>query len=123
MKTVAAIIVGLVFVASGALKLHDPGWPAAARALGTPRFVVPLVAPFELVLGAVLVADVGVTVAASIAAGLLVVFTVLLWRAILGGEVPACACFGALSSRPIGFGSIVRNLVLLGLAVFAAAAA
>jgi hypothetical protein len=41
---------------------------------------------------------------------------------LLDGRHPPCACFGALSRRPIGWGSVVRNLVLLALAVTAALA-
>ena len=36
------------------------------------------------------------------------------------GRRPPCACFGALSRRPVGPGSVVRNVVLIALALLAA---
>jgi len=117
---VAAVALGAVFLLSGALKARDPSWPDAARVLGTPRFVVPLVAPLELVLGALLMVGLVRRPAALVALGLLVVFTGVLLRAISSGRTPVCACFGSLSSRPIGPGSVFRNIGLMALAVLAA---
>lgn len=70
---------------------------------------------------AVGVAMPGVCVPASIAGIILLgVFTVAVgWRLRLG-ERPACACFGEPSAAPIGFGTLVRNLVLLGVGIGAA---
>ena len=49
----------------------------------------------------------------------LLAFTGLLILNLARGRRPPCACFGASSRRPIGPGSLVRNLVLLALAVIA----
>ena len=57
-SAVARIALGVLFLASGALKLRDPSWPGAARAMGAPRWTVPLIAPVEIVLGAGLAAGV-----------------------------------------------------------------
>ena len=73
-------------------------------------------------LGALLVVNLGRPVTAVLAAVLLTAFTALLVRLLLDGRRPPCDCFGSLSRRPIGWGSVVRNLVLLALAVVAALA-
>jgi hypothetical protein len=40
-------------------------------------------------------------------------------RHLVAGRRPECACFGAWSAKPIGVGHVVRNGVLLALAVLA----
>jgi Methylamine utilisation protein MauE len=116
---VARVVVGVVLLLAGALKLHDPGWPAAASALGTPAPLVPAVAPVEIALGSLVA--VGVATPWSVAAALLLLvgFTGVLVRALLLGTRPVCACFGGMTSRPIGLVSVVRNLVLIALATVA----
>jgi len=116
----AAVALGVVFLVSGALKARDPSWPDAARTLGTPQFVVPLVAPLELVLGALLFVGVARRFTAVVALGLLVVFTGVLVRAIRSGNSPVCACFGSFSAKPVGRGSVFRNGGLIALAILAA---
>jgi hypothetical protein len=59
-------------------------------------------------------------VLAWIAVGLFVAFTGMLVLRLAQGKSPPCACFGSLSSKPIGAGHIVRNVVLIGLATLAA---
>ena len=81
---VAGFALGVVLLASGALKLAaGPRWTAQAAAM-------------------------------------LVVFTVVLVVRLAEGRRVPCACFGARSARPIGVGSVVRNLVLIALALVAA---
>ena len=46
---------------------------------------------------------------------LLTVFTVLVAVRLAQGRRPPCACFGRLSTRSVGAGTIVRNVVLIGL--------
>ena len=55
--------------------------------------------------------------AAAVAAVLLVAFTVLLVVRLPQGRRPPCACFGALTTKPIGWGNVVRNAIFLALAV------
>ncbi len=120
----AAIPLGIVLVLSGALKLAGRDiWRSQARTLGLPRLLIAGMPVLELVLGALLVVNVARRDAAVVAALLLVAFTYFLLRLLLMGRHPPCACFGALSRDAIGWGSIVRNLVLLGLATVAALAA
>jgi hypothetical protein len=53
------------------------------------------------------------------AAALLMVFTAVLVMRLLEGRRVPCACFGARSAKPIGIGSVIRNLVLIALALVA----
>src|SRR5262245_52942430 len=104
-------------LAAGAAKLASRTWPADARGLGAPMWSVPLVPWIELVLGALLVVGVLRPLVATATALLLVAFTALLCARLARGERPPCACFGRLSTRPISWWGVVRNLVLIGLAV------
>ncbi len=119
--TVARIALGVLFLASGALKLSDPPWPGAARAMGAPRWTVPLFGPVEIVLGAGLAAGVAKPWPAWLALALLVAFSAALARMLRRprDERPACACFGRWSAKPVGAGSLLRNGLLEALAVLA----
>ncbi|MCY3948645.1 MAG: DoxX family membrane protein [Acidimicrobiaceae bacterium] len=119
--TVARIVLGALLLASGALKLRDPSWPGAARAMGAPRWSVPLIAPVEIVLGAALAAGAVRPWPAWLSLGLLAVFSVALLSVLRQplAERPACACFGRWSAKPVGVGSLLRNAVLAGIAVVA----
>ena len=119
--TVARVALGVLFLASGALKLRDPSWPDAARAMGAPRWSVRLIAPAEIVLGAGLAAGLAEPWPAWLALGLLFAFSAalaLVLRRPPEGR-PACACFGRWSAKPVGAGSLLRNGVLAVLAVAA----
>ncbi|WP_419855723.1 MauE/DoxX family redox-associated membrane protein [Candidatus Poriferisodalis sp.] len=120
-SAIARIALGVLFLGSGALKLRDPSWPGAARAMGAPRWTVPFIAPVEIVLGAGLAAGVAEPWPAWLALGLLVVFTAALARVLQRprDERPACACFGRWSSKPVGAGSLLRNGLLAAFAVLA----
>jgi hypothetical protein len=117
-SVVARIALGAVFLLSGALKLRDQSWPTAAMTLGAPRQIVPLIAPAEIALGALLVAGVAAPVPSLLAELALAGFTVAILRVMRRplNERPVCACFGRWSARPVGSSSVVRNLILLALA-------
>lgn len=118
--TVASIVLGASFVLAGASKLAaGRSWFTQARDLGAPVLVVPVVPWFELVLGGALVAGVVAPWPAVVGAVTLVVFTALLLLRLREGKRPPCACFGAWSAKPLGPGHVVRNLVLLAIAVVA----
>ncbi|MDP9388675.1 MAG: DoxX family membrane protein, partial [Actinomycetota bacterium] len=55
----ARVAVGVVLLVAGAAKLRQPAWPATARAFGAPPWLVPALPWVEVVLGALLVAGVG----------------------------------------------------------------
>ena len=114
----ARVAFGAAFLASGALKLRDPDWPAAARWFGAPGWLVPLVAPAEIVLGSLLM--VGFAMPLTLLAGMLLLaaYTGLL-AAVLRrppARRPPCACFGWRSSKPVSGRTVVRNLALMAVA-------
>jgi uncharacterized membrane protein YphA (DoxX/SURF4 family) len=120
---VAAILLGAAFVLAGASKLAaGRQWPAQAAGLGAPPWSVGALPWVELVLGALLISDVIRPVASIVALALLLVFSSLVIARLREGRHPPCACFGAWSARPLGPGHVVRNGLLVVLAVVAAAA-
>lgn len=117
---IASVLVGLMFVLAGASKLAlGPAWAQQARGFGSPAWITPVVPWVELVLGATLVVQVAQPWPAVGAVAVLLLFTALIARHLLAGRRPECACFGAWSAKPIGVGHLVRNTVLLTLAVLA----
>ncbi len=120
---VAGVVLGAVLLLSGAAKLAaGPRWAAQAAALGSPAVAVPVLPWLEVGLGALLITGVWRPVVALAAAVLLGAFTVLLVLRLAQGRRPPCACFGAWSTRPVGYGSVARNVVLIALALLAATA-
>jgi len=114
----ARLILGVVFLLSGALKLRDPSWLAAARQFGAPRLVAITIAPTEIFLGAMLVTGTASPWPSIASEIILAAFTVGMLRVMRRpvNQRPSCACFGRWTARPVGSSSIVRNLVLLALA-------
>ena len=120
---VAAILLGAAFVLAGASKLAaGSAWPAQAAGLGAPTWSVAPLPWVELGLGAILVSNLVRRPAAIVALVLLLVFSSLVIARLREGRHPPCACFGAWSARPLGPGHLVRNGVLVVLAIVAAAA-
>lgn len=121
MGVAASVAVGLALLLAGTAKIAVGGrWPAEARSMGAPGWTVPVVPWLEIVLGAAMVAAVRREVTSWPVVGLLVVFTALIVSNLVRGRRPVCACFGALGARPLGWGHVVRNGVLIALAVTAA---
>ena len=117
MIVVVTVMLGAVFLTSGVMKVASPGqWRTQSADLGVPSAVATVVPFAELVVGALLVAQIARRPVASVAAGLLVAFSALLVVRLMQGRRPPCACFGAWSSKPIGWGNVARNAVFLGLA-------
>jgi uncharacterized membrane protein YphA (DoxX/SURF4 family) len=124
LAAIAAAVVGLVFLVSGVAKLASPDtWRRQASSLSTPRAVVGCLPFVEVALGALLVAQVARRPLAIVAALVLAVFAAALAAQLVRGRRPVCACFGGLSSRPISWWSVLRNVALIGVAVVAAFAA
>jgi uncharacterized membrane protein YphA (DoxX/SURF4 family) len=121
-STVAAVALGALLLVAATGKLADRAWPATAGELGVPPPIAPAVPVVEVALGALLITGVARTAAAWASAALLLAFTLLLAIRLVQGRRPPCACFGVRSTGPIGTWSIVRNLLLLALAVVAATA-
>ncbi|HZX56252.1 MAG TPA: MauE/DoxX family redox-associated membrane protein, partial [Ilumatobacteraceae bacterium] len=81
--------------------------------LGVPGVVAAVLPILELVVGALLIAQLARRAAAVAAGLLLVAFTMLLIVRLVQGRRPPCACFGALSTKPISWGNVTRNAVLI----------
>ena len=120
MGTVARVAVGVVLVAAGAAKLAQPAWPATAAAFGAPPSVAAALPWAELVLGAALVAGLGLPWAAWAALALLAGFTAAVVDRLRRGDRVPCGCFGEPSPVPLGPATVARNAVLCGLAALAA---
>jgi uncharacterized membrane protein YphA (DoxX/SURF4 family) len=117
---IAAVVLGASFVLAGASKLAAGRlWPQQARDLGAPEWTIAVLPWVELVLGALLVVQLGRPWSALAALGLLGAFTGLILVRLSEGRRPACACFGAWSAKPLGAGHVVRNLVLIAIGVVA----
>jgi uncharacterized membrane protein YphA (DoxX/SURF4 family) len=117
---VAAILVGAAFVLAGAAKLAMGGrWPAQAKEFGVPWQLAQFVPWWELVVGALLAAQVARPITAWIAAGTLVLFSASIAAQLARGKHPPCACFGAWSPKPVGARTLARNAVLIAIAVVA----
>jgi hypothetical protein len=117
---IAAVGLGAMFVIAGATKLAlGAAWPAQARAMGAPMPIATVVPGVELVIGAALIARIAMPLPALAAIVLLVSFSVLIARQLVDGRHPPCACFGAWSNRPLSGAHLVRNAVLVAVAIVA----
>lgn len=117
----ARIAVGVVLLVAGVAKLCQPSWPATAKAFGAPARLIPMLPWVEIVLGALLVSGVGLPWTAVAAAALLGGFTLLVAVRVRRGDAVPCGCFGETSPAPVGADTVLRNLLLVVLAVMAAA--
>jgi uncharacterized membrane protein YphA (DoxX/SURF4 family) len=116
MQAWAAALVGVVFLVAGVAKLTSRGWPSQARALGAPDWTVRVVPVLEIAVGAALVA--GVPYAEVPGLLLLAAFTAFLARALGRGVAAPCACFGTLTTRPVTWWSVARNVALMALLLY-----
>lgn len=120
MSVAARVVLGLVFLVSGATKLVDRTWPRSAAAFGVPVWAARALPAVELTVGAGLVPGLGGAWLVAAAAALLLVFTVVIVvRLRSDGDRPVCACFGAWSARPISWRTVARNVGLLAVATLA----
>ena len=118
---VASLIVAAVLLSSGVLKVAQSAqWRTQAAGLGVPQAIAVVVPYVELTVGALLLVQLQRHAAAWLAVALFVAFTALLVLRLAQGRRPPCACFGSLSSKPIGPGHLVRNAVFIIVAVLAA---
>ncbi|MGI9596173.1 MAG: MauE/DoxX family redox-associated membrane protein, partial [Acidimicrobiales bacterium] len=120
---VAALLLAAIFVVAAVAKLRDrPTTVVDFGSLGLPKpelwaTAVPLI---ELATAAVLVVRPGWGGVAAF--GLLAAFTANLAMIVKSGRVATCACFGGSSTRPVSSRHLIRNGLLLVLALVAATA-
>jgi len=117
---VERIAVGVVLLMAGAFKLGQRAWPTAAAEFGAPRWVIGGLPWVEMVLGGLLMAQVGGRWTAGAAGALFAVFTVAVALRLRSTEPVPCGCFGEASPAPVGVDTLVRNIVLTAMAVFGA---
>ena len=121
MIVVASVVLGVTFLVAGVLKISAPRqWRSQSADLGVPTVVASVVPLAEVIVGALLVAQIARRPVAIVAALMLLAFNALLVVRLARGQRPPCACFGALSSKPIGWSNVVRNDVFFVLAVVVA---
>jgi thiol-disulfide isomerase/thioredoxin len=123
----ARLVLAGVFALASITKLTDlRGSRAAVAGFGVPeRIASPLgtLLPFAELAVALALLPAGSARDGALAAGaLLLVFVAAIARSMARGEAPDCHCFGQLHSEPAGRGTLARNLVLVALAAFVAAA-
>lgn len=113
-----AFAVAGVFVVAAVAKLRSPAAVREATvALGVPGSLALVIAPVELVVVTLLLLVPRVGAAAAV--GLLVLFTVLLRRVLTTGRTVRCGCFGAGSSAPVTWVSLMRNVALIAASLLA----
>jgi len=119
----ARVVLAAVFAAAALAKLSDPdGTRQAARDFGVPSaaapavaFIVPVV---ELIVAVLLVFGGSAAVFGAVGAVLLLaVFIVAIAVSLARGRRPDCHCFGRLRSEVVSPRTLVRNVVLVLLAV------
>jgi peroxiredoxin len=124
---ICRLVLAAVLVVAGVAKLVDlAGSRHAAAEFGVPErwagvfgLVVPVI---ELLTGVALLPSFSARFGGAVAAALFVVFSVAIARALARGEAPDCHCFGQLHSEPARPRTVARNVVLLAVAIFVAAA-
>ncbi|WP_194852709.1 MauE/DoxX family redox-associated membrane protein [Nocardia sp. SYP-A9097] len=122
---VARLVLAAVFGLSAWGKFADPpGTRKAVGEFGIPLRLIPTVGRalplLEAVIALALLPRWTAAAAALISVGLLAAFTGAVARLLRQGKHPACSCFGAASSAPIGTGTLVRNGVLMLLSLVVA---
>ncbi len=110
------VIIGVLLVSGGAKLLDREGTREAMIGFGVPvrllpfaTFALPLV---EIALAVGLIFAATVRPAAVLSTALFAVFTVLVARVVLAGDDLECHCFGQLSSGPVSWLTVSRNVAL-----------
>jgi uncharacterized membrane protein YphA (DoxX/SURF4 family) len=118
----ASVVLGVIFLASGVLKVSAPvQWRTQSAGLGVPWSLAAIVPYLESAVGALLVTQIARRPVAAVAGVLLLAFTTLIVLRLHQGRRPPCACFGAWTTKPIGWRNVVRNGAFFALAVVIAA--
>ncbi len=118
----ACVALAVVFAVSGAAKLLDrAGTREAVAGFGVPQtLVTPLaagLAPAELVTAVLLLVPATRPAGLVLAAAMLLGFTAAVVTALRAGRRPDCHCFGRIGGADVSGRTVVRNLVLLAVAV------
>jgi putative oxidoreductase len=113
---IARIIVGLVFIAAGALKVghaEDLGSTIVAFRLSLPSAFVGFAAIalplFEIVLGAYLLLGWQLRIVSVVSVALLLVFIAALASVVIRGIPTPCGCFGSGETDPVTWWTVLRD--------------
>lgn len=113
-------MLGLVFVAAGALKISHASDLAAtitAFGFGLPPVLVAVAAialpPFELLLGVYLIGGWLLPITSVVASALLALFIGVVASVVARGLHVSCGCFGAADTAPATWWTVVRDAVIL----------
>jgi peroxiredoxin/uncharacterized membrane protein YphA (DoxX/SURF4 family) len=117
------IALSVVFALAGITKLLDlAGTRQAIRHFGAPAGSVPILSlllPFTEIAIAVLLLFRSTAWYASVAGLLLLaIFIAMIGINMAKGQAPECHCFGQLYSRPVGWPTLIRNVVFAVAAIF-----
>jgi uncharacterized membrane protein YphA (DoxX/SURF4 family) len=116
----ARVALGVALLVAAVTKIGaGTRWIDQATSLGVSRPIAVVLPWFELVTGAALVAGLAEPWPATIAVGLLAIFTAWIAVHLLRGERPPCACFGSFSVAPLSWWHVARNGALIALGVLA----
>ncbi|MCS6965470.1 MAG: DoxX family membrane protein [Candidatus Kapabacteria bacterium] len=113
------LLIGMVFLVAAADKLSNPELFARNianyRILPTELVNIPaLVIPWlEVLVGLMLIVGLRVRAAATVAVGLLLVFTLALISALVRGLDIHCGCFSQTAAERIGWERVVQDIALL----------
>jgi len=116
---ISRVVVGLILLIGGAAKLRNPDWPEVANRFGTPALLIPVIPWTELILGALLIAQIGGPWVAGAALVLLAAFTIAVMVHLARHDDVPCGCFGAASTEPVSRLTVLRNLALCGFCLVA----
>jgi peroxiredoxin/uncharacterized membrane protein YphA (DoxX/SURF4 family) len=118
---IVRLLLAVVLVVAGTAKAFDlEGSRKSLRDFGVPDGLTGLFSYFlpflEIGLALALIPVASAWYGAAGALALLVVFTGAIVAKLARGEAASCHCFGKLETGPIGWETIVRNVVLMGMA-------
>ncbi len=116
----AGVLAGGAFVVAGMLKLSSVNWPDDAVALGVGAALARPVPFVEIALGALVALRLATPWSSMAMIVLVVGFSLVIVRAMRSEVPPVCACFGSFDRRPVGFGHLARNGVLIALTAVSA---
>jgi peroxiredoxin len=119
----ARLLLAMVFVVAGLAKLADrAGSQQALLDFGVPaRIVAPLAVLLplaELAVAVTLIPTASSWWGALGAVALLLLFVAAIGYSLARGRTPDCHCFGQIHSAPVGWSTLVRNLILAAIAGF-----
>jgi hypothetical protein len=117
----ARLLLAAIFLLAGSTKLVDPaGSRKAFRDFGLPsalaRPMVLLLPLLEILVALALIPNEAAWFGAWGALALLTLFLIGVGAAMVRGRRPDCHCFGQLHSEPVGWRTLVRNVVLAAVA-------